>query len=340
MDTAKIRMRCPVCGKKLTASREKLGKLARCPHCSDTIRIVSMPEQAPAAAAPAAEAAAPQTPATEAPQAQAPHGQAPPGQAPHGQAPHGRAPQAQAPEADEPADDVDDGPEARPVEHEAPMAAGALASLAPIRRAPPVVHAEEEETSLHDPGEDFGPVDVPVASGGGPMRIAVILGFPVLLVIGLLGGYLLGGLGDGKPPGNGGNEDQPGPIGSNLDERQRQEDERAYLRSVQVVRFEVGRTDLREHALLGEVRNEGDEALEQVKIVVRSSNGDTPIEQELWVVDASASRVGHQAHPLQPGQTREFVMDLQDMSAAWGGEVQVEVTEVRFHRPDASGTGG
>jgi hypothetical protein len=310
MDTAKIRMRCPVCGKKLTASPEKLGKLARCPHCADTIRIVSMPEKAPVAEAPATEA--PPVP-----------------------------PMEQAETGEEAGEDVD-APEATPVEHEESVTAGALAPPAPAppRRATPVVHAEEEETSLHDPGEDFGPVDVPVAAGGGLTRIAVILGFPILLVVGVLGGYMLGGLGDGNSVGNGNGKNQPDVPSNSVDDRRRQEDERAYLGNVQVVRFEVGRTDLREHALLGAVRNAGSQALEQVKIVVRCSNEGAPVEQELWVVDASASRVGNQAHPLRPGQTREFVMDLQDMSAAWGGAVQVEVTEVRFYKPDTPNAGG
>ncbi len=299
MQTAKIRMRCPACGKKLSASPEKEGKLARCPHCGDTIRIVSAPE-APAVAVP---------------------------------------PELPQDTESEVVDGVDDAPEARPVEHEEAAVPDALAIPvpAPAPRVSAAAHSEEEETSLHDPDEDLMPVDVPVAAGGGLMRMIIILGFPILLAVGLLGGYVLGGRSNTKP---GGDENQPEVVKISHDERQRREDERAYVSSVQIVRFEVGRTDLREHALLGEVRNVGGEILEQVKIVARCLSDGAPIEQELWVVDASASRVGHQAHPLQPGQTRKFVMDLQDMSAAWGGQVQVEVTEVRFHKRPASGAGG
>jgi len=315
MQTAKIRMRCPVCGKKLSASPEKEGKLAHCPHCGDTIRIVSMPEAAIAAAAPAPEPT--------------------------------RPPESSEDDVPEAAPVEDDALDVGPIEDEAPEAAffeddepltlEAMATPAP--RAAPSVHPDDEETSLHDPDEDMGPVDVPVAAGGG-LRMTIILGFPILLVVGLLGGYVLAGLNGEKPTANGGAENQPPAPEISPDERQRRENERAYIKRVQVVRFEVGRTDLREHALLGEVRNVGGEILEQVKIVARCLSDGAPIEQELWVVDASASRVGHQAHPLQPGQTREFVMDLQDMSEAWGGQVQVEVTEVRFRKPPAPSTGG
>lgn len=40
-DDNKLRLRCPVCGKKLSATQEKLGKMARCPHCGDTVRVSS-----------------------------------------------------------------------------------------------------------------------------------------------------------------------------------------------------------------------------------------------------------------------------------------------------------
>jgi len=293
-------MRCPVCGKKLSASPDKEGKLAHCPHCGDTIRIVSAPEEAPVATAP------PESSHDVEPEKEVAH-----------------------------VHDVGDAHEVAHVEDDESLIVEALAPLPSPYKS--VAHSEEEETSLHDPDDDMGLVDVPVAGGNGRMRMTIILGFPILLVIGLLGGYMLGDSRRAEPVVD---ENQPEVVDNNPDERQRREDERAYVSSVHVVRFEVGRTDLREHALLGEVRNAGREALEQVKIVARCLSDGTPVEQELWVVDASASRVGRQAHPLHPGQTREFVMDLQDMSAAWGGEVQVEVTEVRFYKPPTSSTGG
>lgn len=43
MDTIaeKVKLRCPVCGKKLSCTPDKIGRMARCPHCGDTVRVAA-----------------------------------------------------------------------------------------------------------------------------------------------------------------------------------------------------------------------------------------------------------------------------------------------------------
>jgi DNA-directed RNA polymerase subunit RPC12/RpoP len=275
--TDRIKMRCPVCGKKLSTDLDKAGRMAQCPHCGDSIRV--------AGAAGAADAAAHWT---------------------------GRYGRLLKPSASRQALDGPDAALGWKVLFltAAPLMLG-LGILAGRALRPAAIEARKlarTKARVAEAQEELEHTRAQLAEARDKLA-------------GMTAQVLA-------------QERSVEPArGASPATQVAHALQRAYRSKVAVLGHKVGKSDLCEVAVVGELQNNGDALLSEVELTVTclTAEGIPSAGKKLLLYPVSASENAMGATPpLAPGAVTSFTGSLADAPEDWAGEVKVEVTAVRF----------
>ncbi len=106
----------------------------------------------------------------------------------------------------------------------------------------------------------------------------------------------------------------------------------AYLSKLLVNKISVGKSELGDTGVWGEIKNTGDRTLKKVEITIYCLGSDRkPVfEKTYHAVLVTEMSFGDSNLPLKPGYSRQFGVKMDDAPSEWTKKVDVKVTSVEF----------
>lgn len=107
-------------------------------------------------------------------------------------------------------------------------------------------------------------------------------------------------------------------------------EETSYIEKLIVRNVSVGKTNLGEQGVWGEVKNNGERTLKEVEVTIYclGSDGKPVFEKTYHPVLVSDFAFGEEGKVLKPGYSRTFGVKLNDAPSDWKGKVDVKVTKI------------
>ena len=106
----------------------------------------------------------------------------------------------------------------------------------------------------------------------------------------------------------------------------------AYLGNILVSKISVGKSELGDTGVWGEVKNTGDRTLKKVEITIYCLGPDgKPVFEKTYTPVLVNDMTFSDSHlPLKPGYSRPFGVKLDDAPSEWTKKVDVKVTDIEF----------
>jgi len=125
-----------------------------------------------------------------------------------------------------------------------------------------------------------------------------------------------------------------GPVvgGSASERAQINPEQSAYLSKILIRNVRVGKGELSETGVFGDVKNTGDRTLKKVEITIYclGPDGKPVFERTYLPVLVSEMSFGDSNQPLKPGYSRHFGVKMDDAPSEWTKKIDVKVTSVEF----------
>jgi hypothetical protein len=107
--------------------------------------------------------------------------------------------------------------------------------------------------------------------------------------------------------------------------------EAKYLDKILITSYQVENTWGDRYMVKGEIKNTGDQALDEVEITVfaKDAAGKNIFEQKDLAVYVSEYSLNDEG-PLKPNYSRKFLVDMSDAPSEWNKKVEIKVTNLEF----------